>query len=124
MSEEGPTTDAHEIVYCPVCGEQVEPYLAWSREQPSPKIEASAECSEHGEMRIEAKWEGDEEFDPYKYSVAAFAPEETNGKCHICGEEFDAEQWDERHISGGPSAGETWKYGCPNCLNETIEVGT
>jgi len=48
-----------------------------------------------------------------------------DAECHNCGEPWDGgEQWDERHIHGGSSAGETWKYECPNCGHETFEVGT
>lgn len=48
-----------------------------------------------------------------------------DAECHNCGEAWnDGENWDERHLHGGPSAGETWKYRCPNCEFETFEVGT
>lgn len=45
-------------------------------------------------------------------------------ECHICGEEFDADEWHERHVTGGASAGESWIYQCPNCEVETVDVGT
>lgn len=47
-----------------------------------------------------------------------------DAECHNCGEPWDDERWNERHLHGGPSAGETWKYRCPNCGFETFEVGT
>jgi len=48
-----------------------------------------------------------------------------DAKCHNCGEPWnDGDGWDERHIHGGPSLGEDWKYSCPNCGFETFEVGT
>lgn len=45
-------------------------------------------------------------------------------ECHNCGEPWDEDEWDVRHLSGGPSIGETWKYKCPGCERETFEVGT
>lgn len=46
-------------------------------------------------------------------------------ECHNCGEPWnDGDEWDVRHLHGGPSAGETWMYECPNCEHETFEVGT
>lgn len=48
-----------------------------------------------------------------------------NAECHNCGEPWDGgDDWGERHIRGGASAGETWKYECPGCGHETFEVGT
>ena len=47
-----------------------------------------------------------------------------DAECHNCGESWnDGEEWDERHLHGGPSLGETWMYRCPNCGFETFEVG-
>lgn len=45
-------------------------------------------------------------------------------ECHNCGEAWDEEKWEERHLHGGPSLGEDWKYTCPNCGFETFECGT
>ena len=48
-----------------------------------------------------------------------------DAECHHCGEPWnDGEEWGERHLHGGPSAGETWRYECPNCGFETFEVAT
>jgi Zn finger protein HypA/HybF involved in hydrogenase expression len=48
-----------------------------------------------------------------------------DAECHNCGEPWnDGDGWDERHLHGGASAGETWKYECPNCGFETFECGT
>jgi len=48
-----------------------------------------------------------------------------DAECHNCGEPWDGgDDWDDRHLHGGPSLGETWKYQCPNCGFETFEVGT
>jgi len=60
----------------------------------------------------------------YKDYVPAYPPQYNNNRCHNCDMPFVPDQWEVRHLHGGASAGETWKYGCPNCLNETIEVGT
>ena len=47
-----------------------------------------------------------------------------NSQCHNCGEPWnDGTNWDTRHLHGGPSLGETWKYECPSCGHETFEVG-
>lgn len=47
-----------------------------------------------------------------------------DAECHNCGEPWnDGDGWDERHLHGGPSLGEDWKYKCPNCGFETFEVG-
>lgn len=62
--------------------------------------------------------------DPYKYAVQAYPPGETDGECHRCGYDFDADEWEVRHLHGGASAGETWKYTCPECEKETVQVGT
>ena len=46
-------------------------------------------------------------------------------ECHNCGHPWDGgDDWAERHLHGGPSAGEDWKYRCPNCGFETFECGT
>lgn len=51
--------------------------------------------------------------------------ETDDATCHNCGEPWNGgEEWDERHLHGGPSAGETWLYTCPGCGEETFEVGT
>lgn len=47
-----------------------------------------------------------------------------DAECHNCGEPWnDGEEWDERHYHGGASAGEDWKYFCPNCGFGVYEVG-
>jgi len=51
-------------------------------------------------------------------------PLDDGDPCPECGHPFDAEEWDERHLCGGPSIGEDWLYTCPNCDQETCEVGT
>lgn len=45
-------------------------------------------------------------------------------ECHNCGHPWNEEEWKERHVSGGPSPGESWYYSCPNCGFEVFEVGT
>lgn len=50
-------------------------------------------------------------------------PEECDEQCPGCGYDFDSDEWNLRHIHGGPSLGEDWKYTCPSCDRETIEVG-
>lgn len=51
--------------------------------------------------------------------------EQDSAECPNCGHPWNGgEDWDERHLHGGPSAGEDWKYQCPNCGFETFEVGT
>ena len=50
-------------------------------------------------------------------------PLENGEPCPECGHSFDADAWDVRHING-PSLGESWLYTCPNCEQETAEVGT
>jgi hypothetical protein len=48
-----------------------------------------------------------------------------DAECHNCGEPWNGgEDWDESHYHGGASAGEDWKYTCPNCGFQTFEVGT
>lgn len=48
-----------------------------------------------------------------------------DAECHNCGEPWDGgDEWDDRRLPSGPSAGETWKYQCPNCGFETFETGT
>jgi len=48
-----------------------------------------------------------------------------DAECPNCGEPWDEGiAWDKRHFHGGASAGETWKYACPNCGFATFEVGT
>ena len=56
--------------------------------------------------------------------VVAKTPEEADEQCPKCGRDFDSDEWDVRHLHGGPSIGEDWKYTCPNCDRETITVGT
>ncbi len=56
--------------------------------------------------------------------VTPRAPSECDEQCPGCGYDFDAEEWETRHLCNGPAVGETWKYTCPNCESETIEVGT
>lgn len=47
-----------------------------------------------------------------------------DAECHNCGEDWNGgEDWNERHLHGGPAAGEDWKYQCPGCEHETFEVG-
>lgn len=46
-----------------------------------------------------------------------------DAECHNCGCNFN-DDWNERRMPSTPSAGETWKYQCPNCGFETFEVGT
>jgi transcription elongation factor Elf1 len=43
--------------------------------------------------------------------------------CPNCGHEFDSDEWDVRHLSHGPSIGETWLYTCPDCEKETCSIG-
>lgn len=52
------------------------------------------------------------------------SPEEAGEECPNCGYDFDADEWDVRHLSGGPFIGEDWLYTCPECEKETIEIGT
>lgn len=48
-----------------------------------------------------------------------------DAECHNCGEPWnDGVEWDERHLHGGASLGEDWKYKCPNCGFETFQCGT
>jgi len=63
---------------------------------------------------------------PDDYVPTKSLPLETeDAECHNCGEPWnDGEDWDVRHLHGGPSAGETWLYECPGCERETFEVGT
>lgn len=49
---------------------------------------------------------------------------EHDPKCPNCGYPFDAEEWDERHLTRGPHPGEDWFYTCPKCNNETLGCGT
>lgn len=44
--------------------------------------------------------------------------------CPECGYEFDADEWDDRHVHGGASLGEDWIFTCPNCEKETCVIGT
>lgn len=51
-------------------------------------------------------------------------PLDDGDPCPACGHTFDPDQWDVRHISRGPTLGETWKYTCPECEQETCSIGT
>lgn len=42
--------------------------------------------------------------------------------CPECGYPF-GDDWDERHVHGGPSLGEDWIYECPGCEQETCVIG-
>jgi hypothetical protein len=44
--------------------------------------------------------------------------------CPECGYEFNADEWDVRHLYGGAWAGESWVYECPNCEQETCIIST
>lgn len=48
--------------------------------------------------------------------------ERDDAECPNCGHAWDDEDWIEHHYHGGASAGESWKYECPNCERETFEV--
>jgi 5-methylcytosine-specific restriction endonuclease McrA len=61
-------------------------------------------------------------FRPGDYDVPHPIPEH-DPKCPNCGHPFDSDEWDVRHLSGGPSLGEDWYYSCPKCNNETLECG-
>lgn len=44
--------------------------------------------------------------------------------CPECDYPFDPDEWDVREVApGAPTAGQTWKYTCPSCKQETAEVG-
>lgn len=48
-----------------------------------------------------------------------------DAECHNCGHPWDGgDEWDEQRLPMGPSAGETWKYSCPDCGFATFECGT
>lgn len=47
-----------------------------------------------------------------------------DAECHNCGEPWDEDEWDVRHINAPDTMGETWKYQCPGCGHETFEAGT
>lgn len=51
-------------------------------------------------------------------------PPEDGDPCPACGYPFDSDELDVRHISGGPTLGEDWKYTCPGCDQETCSIGT
>lgn len=51
-------------------------------------------------------------------------PLDEGDPCPECGYEFDSDEWDCRHLHGGPSLGEDWIYTCPNCEQETCSIGT
>ena len=44
--------------------------------------------------------------------------------CPECDYPFDSDEWNVRHLTGGPSLGESWIYTCPECEQETCSVGT
>jgi len=60
----------------------------------------------------------------YKDYVPAYPPERNNNRCHNCDMPFVPEQWEVRHINTPNTVGETWKYTCPSCDEETVEIGT
>lgn len=43
--------------------------------------------------------------------------------CPECGYEFDADEWDVRHLHGR-GVGESWIFKCPSCEQETCVIGT
>lgn len=51
-------------------------------------------------------------------------PLDDGDPCPECGYPFDADEWDCRHLHGGPTLGETWNYTCPGCEQETCSIGT
>lgn len=51
-------------------------------------------------------------------------PLEEGDPCPECGYEFDSDEWDVRHLTGGAGLGEDWIYTCPSCEKETCSVGT
>lgn len=51
-------------------------------------------------------------------------PLEDGEPCPECGYLFDSDEWDVRHVHGGPSLGEDWIYTCPGCEQETCVIGT
>lgn len=51
-------------------------------------------------------------------------PLEDGDPCPECGHPFDSDEWDVRHLHGGPSAGESWLYTCPGCEQETCVIDT
>ena len=69
--------------------------------------------------------------DDFKSSFEDYVPskplpeehELDDAECHNCGEQWDGETWDERHVAGGPSLAEDWYYRCPGCGHETFEAG-
>lgn len=44
--------------------------------------------------------------------------------CPECDYPYDSDEWDCRHLHGGPALGESWLYTCPNCEQETCTIGT
>lgn len=44
--------------------------------------------------------------------------------CPECGYEFDSDEWEVRHLTGGDTVGEDWIYTCPGCDQETCMIGT
>lgn len=61
-------------------------------------------------------------FRPGDYEPRRCIPEH-DPKCPNCGYAFESDEWDVRHLHGGPSLGESWHYTCPRCNNETLECG-
>lgn len=51
-------------------------------------------------------------------------PLEEGEPCPDCGYPFDSDEWAIRKLPSGPHIGETWKGECPECEQETYEVGT
>ena len=45
-----------------------------------------------------------------------------DAECHNCGEPWDRETWDVRHLDPPGSIMESWLFECPNCEEETFEV--
>lgn len=62
--------------------------------------------------------------DAYEDYTIARPPGYNNNRCPNCDMPFVPDQWDERNVNTPGTAAETWKYACPSCGDETIEVGT
>ncbi|MDR5657664.1 hypothetical protein RH831_10800 [Halodesulfurarchaeum sp. HSR-GB] len=80
-----------------------------------------------GGLGFGVKSDGDN-LPPYE-EVMRIAPEkaplEEGEPCPECGYPFDVDEWEEWYSGKGIEMGEeTWIYTCPNCLQETCEVGT
>jgi len=51
-------------------------------------------------------------------------PLDDGDACPECGYTYDSDKWEVRHINTPGTAGESWKYTCPGCQQETCVVDT